>query len=61
MSEIIKKPITLAPGDIFTDETDEAIIFTARHTHRDILRYVIAELGDEARFHVDDLLGEIGP
>lgn len=61
MSEITKPPIILAPGEPFTDEEEQAVVFTAAHSHRDILRHVIADLGEETLFHVRDLLGvEVG-
>lgn len=59
MSEISTDPIVVPPGWEWVNMTDdEAIVFTNHHSHRDILRFVIGELGEEVRFHVDDLLGE---
>ena len=59
MTEIKHQPITILSGSAWTNDSDEpAMVFTANHTHRDILRYVIADLGDETLFHVQDILGE---
>lgn len=59
--EVKSDGITLDPGATYVNETgDECLIFTSEHTHRDILRHVIAEIGDEVRLHVDQILGEMG-
>jgi hypothetical protein len=56
MSEIKKEPIVIPPSwEWVNTSDDDAVIFTD-HSHRDILRFVISELGEEIRFHVDDLL-----
>jgi hypothetical protein len=55
MSEILRPPTLLNDGDTFQSEGD-SVVFTENHSYRDILRYVIAELGDEAAFHVADIL-----
>lgn len=56
MSEIKKEPIIVPPSWEWVNTSDgDAVIFTD-HSHRDILRFVISELGEEIRFHVDDLL-----
>jgi len=56
MSEIKKEPIVVPPSwEWVNTSDDDAVIFTD-HSHRDILRFVISELGEEIRFHVDDLL-----
>jgi hypothetical protein len=58
VSEIKKDPIVVPSGWEWVNISDEdAVVFTD-HSHRDILRFVISELGEEIRFHVDDLLGE---
>lgn len=57
MSEITSEPVHLSEGESFTADGD-AIVFTERHSHRDILRYVIAELGEETMLHVAELLHE---
>jgi hypothetical protein len=61
VSEIKKAPITVLEGDGWTNDSGhDATIFTT-HSHRDILRYVISEIGEEVRLHVDDLLKEPAP
>jgi hypothetical protein len=62
MTEITNPPIEIIGGQTWRNEDDDpAIVFTVRHSHRDILRYVIGELGYEAAWHVDDLLKDRKP
>jgi hypothetical protein len=59
MSEITKDPIFIPHGFEWVNISgDDAVVFTD-HSHRDILRFVISELGEETRFHVDEILLEI--
>lgn len=49
MSEVVRPLITLPPGKVFTSDEDGAIIITEAHSHSDVLRYVVADIGrDEA-------------
>lgn len=58
MSEIKKEPIVVPPGwEWVNSGDDDAVVFTD-HSHRDILRFVISEIGDEVRLHVEDILAE---
>jgi hypothetical protein len=57
--EIIKPLIRLAAGESYTAKEDGAHVITAEHTHSDILRFVIADLGaSEARFLIDGIEAE---
>lgn len=47
MSEIKTPLVCLEPGQTVTADEDGAIIITAAHTHADILRYVVADVGRE--------------
>ncbi len=45
MSEI-KTPLRhLAPGEQFTADDDGAYVIEERHTHSDLMRYIIADIG----------------
>ncbi|WP_226018643.1 hypothetical protein [Novosphingobium sp. FKTRR1] len=61
MGEICTKPIELASGETWSNETDDdAIIFTAAHSHNDILRYVVKDIGADALVLVRELVGDAG-
>jgi hypothetical protein len=53
----IKTPlIELAEGETFTADGDGARVITAKHSHSDILRYVVADIGkSEAQFILETL------
>lgn len=57
--EIKTPPVIIEPGASFENVGDDtAVVFTEKHTWNDVLRWVIADLGEEARYHVDALLNE---
>ncbi len=56
MSEIKTPLIELAEGQTHTADGDGARVITAKHSHSDIFRYVVAEIGkSEARFILETL------
>jgi len=62
MSEIKLCPGVIPPGSVFTNKTDELVIFfTDEHSHSDILRYVIGDIGSDALFIVKDILQKETP
>lgn len=59
MAEIKTPLVELAEGQTFTATADGAHVITAAHTHSDILRFVVADLGaSEARFIIDQIEAE---
>ena len=62
MAEIKKPLVELAAGESFTADDDGAQVITAAHTHSDILRYVVADLGaSEARLILDGIIADVAP
>lgn len=60
MSEI-KTPLTrLDPGETFTADDDEAFVITSRNSHADIIRYVVGDIGEDARLLFEQVLSEGG-
>lgn len=56
MSEIKKELLKLAPNETYTADEDGALVITDVHTHSDILRYVVKDLGlEETKFILDFL------
>lgn len=46
----IRIPLTnLAPGETYTAPDDGAIVITERNSHADIIRYVVEDIGEDAR------------
>jgi len=45
MAEIITPLIELAEGETHTADHDGAVIITGKHTHSDVLRYVVSDVG----------------
>jgi hypothetical protein len=59
MGEIKTPLVKLAEGQTFTAGDGGAHVITDAHTHADILRFVVADLGaTEARFIIDDIEAE---
>lgn len=54
----IRTPLTrLMPGDKYIAKgDDETVIITPEHTHCDILRYVVADVGKEHAREILDML-----
>lgn len=55
--EIKKDPIVIPPGWEWVNTTDEEAVIFTDHSHCDILRFVISEIGEDALFYVKKLLG----
>ena len=54
--EIITEPVRLKPGQVFTADEDGAVVFTDTHTLRDILRYVVVNIGvSETIMHLESM------
>ena len=60
VTEVIRDPIVIPPGWEWVNTTDDDAVLFTDHSHRDILRFVIGEIGDEVRLHVDEILRESG-
>lgn len=58
MSEIKTPLISLAPGESFTAGDDCAHVISSEHSHADILRYVVGDIGDDALPILDRILIE---
>jgi len=52
MSEVITPLKQLLAGQTFTADEDGAFVITERHTHSDILRFVVADLGLSAAIFI---------
>lgn len=59
MSEIKTPLLRLVEGETFTADEDGALVITEAHTHADILRYIVGDIGaDDVRAMLDlDMLG----
>lgn len=55
--EIITPLLVLREGETHTADEGGALVATERHTHSDILRYVVADIGSDALHIVQELLG----
>lgn len=47
MGEIMRELRCLEPYETFQADEDGAFVITAKHTHKDILRYVVSDIGVE--------------
>jgi hypothetical protein len=56
MAEIKTPLLRLAEGETFTAGEDGAFVITDAHTHSDILRYVVADVGKDHAAAILDLL-----
>ncbi|WP_198352361.1 hypothetical protein [Sphingomonas sp. MA1305] len=56
MGEITTPLLVLAPGLTYTAGSDGALIITDQHSHADILRYVVSDVGVE---HAHALLNQV--
>lgn len=60
MSEIKSPLLRLNEGEAHTADEEGAIVITGKHTHADIIRYVVSDVGEDARYLVERALGETG-
>lgn len=58
MAEIKTPLLRLAEGETFTADEDGALVITEAHTHSDILRYVVADIGKDDVLTIVELLDE---
>jgi hypothetical protein len=56
--EVTTPLLILKPGETFTADANGALVITERHTHSDVLRYVVSDIGSDARSLLDALTGE---
>jgi hypothetical protein len=47
--EVITPLLVLEQDETHTADEDWALVITGEHTHSDILRYVVSEIGSDAR------------
>jgi hypothetical protein len=48
MSEIHTPLTRLQPGETFTADEDGALVITEAHSHADLIRYVVGDIGEDA-------------
>lgn len=60
MSEIKTPLVRIEPGQTFTADVDGdgAFVITGRHSHGDIIRYVVSDIGEDARLLVEQALAD---
>lgn len=58
MAEVKTPLIFLEEGETHTADSDGAYVITENHTHSDILRYVVNDIGENALDIVKELLAE---
>jgi hypothetical protein len=54
--EVTTPILVLEQGETYTVDEDGAVVITGEHTHSDILRYVVSEIGSDARSLLEDIL-----
>jgi hypothetical protein len=54
--EVTTPLLVLEQGENYTVDEDGAVVITGEHTHSDILRYVVSEIGSDARSLLEDIL-----
>jgi len=54
--EVITPLLVLEQGETYTVDEDGAVVITGEHTHSDILRYVVSDIGSDARSLLEDIL-----
>lgn len=58
MTEVITSLKRLKCGQSYTAPDDDVLIIEPHNTYSDILRYVVSEIGDDARSLLDNILSE---
>lgn len=56
--EIRTPLLTLNPGESYTAGEDPALVITEAHSHADIIRYVVSDIGEDALWLVSRALVE---
>lgn len=56
MAEIKTELHKLDPGQTFTAGEDPVFVITEAHSHADVIRYVVSDIGADARQLVEDAL-----
>ncbi len=54
--EVTTPLLVLEQGENYTVDEDGAVVITGEHTHSDILRYVVSDIGSDARSLLEDIL-----
>ena len=58
MGEIITPLIVIEQGETYTADEDGAVVITGEHTHSDILRHVVSDIGSDARSLLEEITRE---
>lgn len=58
MAEVKTPLLRLTEGETFTSDADGALVITEAHTHSDILRYVVADIGKDDVLAIVETLDE---
>jgi hypothetical protein len=56
MGEVITPLLVLKQGEAYTVDEDGAVVITGEHTHSDILRHVVSDIGGDARSLLEGIL-----
>jgi len=56
MGEVTTPLLVLEQGETYTVDEDGAVVITGEHTHSDILRHVVSDIGSDARSLLEDIL-----
>jgi hypothetical protein len=54
--EVITPLLVLEQDETYTVDEDGAVVITGEHTHSDILRHVVSDIGSDARSLLEDIL-----
>jgi len=54
--EVTTPLLVLEQDETYTVDEDGAVVITGEHTHSDILRYVVSDIGSDARSLLEDIL-----
>ena len=54
--EVTTPLLVLEQGENYTVDEDGAVVITGEHTHSDILRHVVSDIGSDARSLLEDIL-----
>lgn len=59
MSELKTPLLRLSEGETFTADEDGALVITEAHTHADILRYVVSDIGRDDVLTMVEMMEEL--
>lgn len=58
MAEIKTPLVKLEPNETFTADEDGAFVITERHSHADVMRYIVDDIGEDAGLLAAAVLAE---